>query len=63
MVQLCALKFTIVSPLQPLKALSPIEVTEIGIVTDDKLLQPLKASTPIEVTELGIETDDKLLQL
>ena len=40
-----------------------MEVTEIGIVTDDKLLQSLKASTPIEVTELGIETDDKLLQL
>ena len=34
-----------------------MEVTELGMVTDDKLLQPLKASTPMEVTELGIVTD------
>ena len=40
MVQLCALKFTIVSPLQPLKALSPMEVTELGIVTDVNPVNP-----------------------
>ena len=56
-VQLLALKLTVVSPVQSEKAELPMEVTELGIVTDDKLLQPLKASTPIEVTELGIVTD------
>ena len=48
--------------LQPEKALSPILVTELGIVTEVRLLQPQKASLPILVTELGIVTEVRLLQ-
>ena len=36
------------------KAKSPINVTELGIVTATRLLQPSKAPSPIEVIELGI---------
>ena len=36
------------------KAYSPISVTELGMVTDFKLLLPEKASSPIDVTELGM---------
>ena len=52
--QFLALNTTVVKPVQPEKALSPIEVTELGIVTEVKLVQPEKASEQIEVTELGI---------
>ena len=47
---------------QPEKALSPMFVTEFGIVTDVKLLQPKKAKLLILVTEFGIVIDVKLLQ-
>ncbi len=42
-----------VSPEQSLKALSPMEVTELPMVTEESPEQPLKALSPIEVTELG----------
>ena len=38
-------------------------VTELGIVTEVKLLQYWKAFSPIEVTELGMVTEVKPLQL
>ena len=40
----------------------PIEVTELGIVIEVRLLQYSKALSPIEVTELGMATDVKALQ-
>ena len=45
-----------------MKALSPILVTELGIVIDVKLGQILKAPSPILVTELGIVIEVKFLQ-
>ena len=46
---------TEVSPLQVLKAETPILVTELGMVRAPvRPLQPAKASFPILVTELGI---------
>ena len=42
---------------QPANALSPIDVTLFGIVTDVRPLQYAKARSPIEVTLLGIVTD------
>ena len=44
------------------KVLSPMLVTEFGIVIDVKLLQSSKAELPILVTEFGIVIDVKLLQ-
>ena len=49
--------------LQFKNAVRPIEVTELGIVTDVSLLQSINAKSPIEVTELGIVTDVSPLQL
>ena len=34
----------------------PIEVTELGMVTEVKPVQPSKADQPISVTELGMVT-------
>ena len=48
-----------VKPEQPLKALMPIDVTELGMVTDVKPVQPKKAWSPIVVTELGMVTEVK----
>ena len=42
------------------KVLFPIDVTELGIVTEVKLKQPEKAPFPIDVTELGIATEVNL---
>lgn len=39
---------------QPLNALSPIDVTLLGIMMDDSSLQPENAELPISVTEVGI---------
>ena len=39
---------------QSLKALSPIDVTELGMVREVKPEQPSEAKFPIDVTELGI---------
>ena len=50
-----------VSPEQPLKALSPILVTELGMVIEVSPEQPLKALSPILVTELGMVTEVILL--
>ena len=44
-----------VNPVQPLNALSPIEITELGITIDTNPVQPLNALSPIETTELGID--------
>ena len=52
----------LVKPLQREKALWPMLVTDIPIVTDVKPSQPRKAYSPMLVTELGIVTDVKLLQ-
>ena len=51
-----------VKPVQPLKALYPILVTEFGIVTDVKPVHQEKADLPILVTEFGMVTDVKSLQ-
>jgi hypothetical protein len=48
--------------LQMLKASFPIEVTELGIITESKLVQLENAELPIVVTEFGIVTESKLLQ-
>ena len=48
--------------LQLLKASFPIEVTELGIITESKLVQLENAELPIAVTESGIVTESKLLQ-
>ena len=45
-----ALKFSVVNLLQSSNALSPMEVTLFGMVTEVKPLQPLNASFPMEVT-------------
>ena len=57
-----ALKFSVVKPLQPLNARSPMEVTLLPMVTEVKPLQPLNACSPIEVTLFGMVTEVKLLQ-
>ena len=40
---------------------TPIDVTELGMITEVKLLQPSNADTPIDLTEPGIETVVRLL--
>ena len=45
---------TAVRLLQPWKALLPMLVTLLGMVTAVRLLQPLRALSPILVTSLGI---------
>ena len=54
--QFFAFQTTLVKPLQPLNAPSPISVTELGMVTLVKPLQSRNALLPIEVTELGMVT-------
>ncbi len=60
--QYSALNITVVNPVQLLKALLSMKVTEFGIVTDVKPLHPENADIPMEVTELGIVTDVKPVQ-
>ena len=55
-------KVTEVRPEQPEKAELPMEVTDLGIVIEAKLLQPENALLPIVVTELGIVKDVSLVQ-
>ena len=45
---------TEVSPEQPSKVPSLIEVTELGMITEVSLEQSSKACSPMEVTELGM---------
>lgn len=45
------------------KARYPIEVTELGIITEVRPEQPINAPSPIEVTDLGIVTDVRPVQL
>ena len=47
----------------PRKAPVPIEVTELGILTEVKPVLPEKALFPIDVTEFGITTLGRLVQL
>ena len=47
---------TLVRPIHPEKALSPIDVTEVGIVTLESSQHSAKAFFLIDVTELGIVT-------
>ena len=54
---------TLVRLEQYAKAMSPILVTEAGIVTFARLVQPLKALTPMLVTVPGIVTLVRLLQV
>jgi hypothetical protein len=49
-------------PLHPPKALLPIKVTLLGIVSKVMLLHPLNVSLSIDVILLGIFTDIRLLQ-
>ena len=61
--QLVALKFTVVKPVQPENAEFPIEVTELGIVTSVKPVQSENASLIIVVTLSPILSVFKFLQL
>jgi hypothetical protein len=49
--------------LQYENALLPIEVTEVGIIIEYKLLQPKNADSPIDVTDDGNVTEVKFSQL
>ena len=60
--QFSALKTTDVRPLQPEKAYSPIDVTELGMVTDVRPLKCLKAKAGIVLTPSPIVRDEILLQ-
>ena len=60
--QFVALKVTEVRPVQPEKAVLPIEVTELGMVTEVRPVQFLKAEPPISVTELGMVTEVRPVQ-
>ena len=51
-----------VNPVQPSKASSPIEVTELGIVMEGSPEQCSKAYCPIKVTELGMVMAVRLVQ-
>ena len=39
-----------------------MDVTEEGMVTEDRLSQPLKELLPMDVTEEGMVTEDSLVQ-
>jgi len=56
LVQFVALKLRVVKPLQPEKALFPIDVTELGMVKDIKSGKPKEALSGIIVTLLPIFT-------
>ena len=49
--------------LHPDKAPCPIEVTELGIVSEVRLEQSSKVLNPMDVTESGIVNEVRLLQL
>ena len=51
----------VVKPEQSEKGLTPMLVTELGIVMEVKPEQPKKAQFPMFVTELGISMEVKLL--
>jgi hypothetical protein len=46
-----------VRPEHSKNAQSPIEMTELGMITDFRLLQYANTLSPIDVTELGMVTD------
>ena len=50
------------TPVQPLKAPLPIDVTLRGIFIEDRLVQLWKAALPIDVTVFGIVTEVRPLQ-
>jgi hypothetical protein len=53
---------TEVKPEQRSKAQDPKLVTDLGIITEVKLVQPVNVNLSITVIELGIETEVKLVQ-
>ena len=53
---------TVVRAVQDLNALSPIDVTPLGIDTDVRDWHDMNALAPIDVTLLGIVTDARELQ-
>ena len=57
-----AVKLTVARELQLRKALLPMEVTDVGIVTEVREVQLPKACCPIEVTDEGIVTEVRELQ-
>ena len=64
-IQLVALKFTVVKPLQPENAELPIVSTELGMVTEVKPLQPEKAEAGMFCTLFPIvkvESDEHPLK-
>ena len=61
-VQLVALKFTIVRLVQQRKAEAPMEVTLSGMVTEVRFEHQLKAELPMEVTPLGMVTEVRPVQ-
>ena len=52
----------LVKSVQPKKAPVPIDVTLLGMLTEDRLLHRPNAELPIDVTLLGMVTKDRLLQ-
>ena len=51
-----------VRPVQERKARSPMDVTEVGISTDERLGDKLKELTPMDATEVGMVTDVRFAQ-
>ena len=48
---------------QPRKAKFPMDVTELGMLTEVRPVQFKKAHTPMDLTELGMLTVVRLLQV
>jgi hypothetical protein len=49
-------------PEQPINAVLLIDVTELGILMEVRLVQLLKVESLIEVIEFGITIEERLLQ-
>ena len=58
--QLSALNATVVRPVHAANACPAILSTNLGIVTDVRLLQPWNELPPMVVTELGMVTEVRL---
>lgn len=59
--QFLAFQVNDVNPEHPANAISPMDVTYLGMVNDVRPVHSQNANDPIDVTELGIVTLDKLL--
>ena len=53
---------TEVRPVQPWKALLPMDVTELGMMTEVRSLHQAKVPSPMDVTEFGMVTEVRPLQ-